>query len=97
MFLVVSRWEAIDGKEAEFDAVSLKMSALLRKQPGVEMVEVIKNGPHHIAVHGYRDQAAYQVTIDDPQGIFTRAAEENGIDSVARWLGSERGETMPHA
>jgi len=96
MFLVVSNWEALPGRDEDFDRVGPVLAKILRRQPGVEIVEVIKNGSQHVAIHGYRDEAAYHTVVDDPQGEFSRALTEYRVDDVARWISSVRGESMPH-
>ncbi|HEX5322658.1 MAG TPA: hypothetical protein VFW40_02650 [Capsulimonadaceae bacterium] len=96
MYLVISTWEALPGHEAEFDRVGPMMASILRKQPGVVLVEGIKSGNRHIAVHGYRDEAAYRAAVEDPNSEFVRAANSHGIEKSGRWIGSERGVSFPH-
>jgi len=96
MYLVVSTWEALPGREAEFDRIGTTVASILRQQPGVLVVEAIKNGNQHVAVHGYHDQATYEAVVNDPNGAFAKAAAEYRIEENARWIGSVRGETMAH-
>jgi len=35
MYMVVSYWEPLPGREAEFDESDLKVPAILRDQPGI--------------------------------------------------------------
>lgn len=94
MYLVVSYWEPVAGREAEFDRIGPEVARLLRSQPGVEIVQVFKSDGKHVAVHGYRDEATYHAIIDDPVGPFARAVNDLRMEDVARWLGSEKGETF---
>jgi hypothetical protein len=96
MYLVISTWEALPGKEAEFDQAGPAVASVLRREPGVLFVEAIKNGNQHIAVHGYHDEATYHAIIDNPNGQFAKAIAAKNVESVAKWISSERGETMPH-
>ena len=95
MYLVVSYWEPVPGREAEFDRVGPQVGALLRQQPGVVMMEVFKSGGKHVAVHGYQDEATYHAIVENPDGVFARAVAETHIEEFGRWLSSERGETLP--
>jgi hypothetical protein len=94
MYLVVSRWEALPGKEAEFEQRGISMRDLLRKQPGVKLVEAFGSNGTRVVVHGYEDEATYDRVISDPNGPFVAASNETGIETVARWLGSEKGTTV---
>lgn len=96
MYLVISRWEALPGREAEFDRIGPILSAILRKQEGVLLVEAIKCGNGHIAVHGYRDEATYRAIVDNPNSEFSKALVANDADGIARWVSSDRGHTFPH-
>lgn len=96
MYLVISQWEALPGQEAQFDKLGRKVGAVLRKQPGVVLLETIKVGKRHISVHGYRDEATYHALVDDPKGAFAKALASLNVDKVGRWISSERGETMAH-
>ncbi len=95
MYLVVSYWEAVPGREADFDRLGPQVGAVLRQQPGVMLVEVFKSGGKHVAVHGYQDEATYHAIVDNPDGAFVRAVTETHIEEAGRWLGSESGETLP--
>jgi hypothetical protein len=94
MYLVISCWEALPGKEQEFDEVGKKVSALLRQQPGVVLLERIKSGKRHWSVHGYQDEATYNKIVQDPNGFFTKALIEHQVEKIGRWISSERGQTM---
>ena len=95
MYLVVSRWEPIAGHEQQFDEIGKVMRKTLAAQPGVELVEAFDSNGQKVVVHGYRDEAAYKAVIDDPNGPFIKAAQENRLEEHARWISSERGETVP--
>ncbi|HZT44510.1 MAG TPA: hypothetical protein VFA07_20260 [Chthonomonadaceae bacterium] len=95
MYLVVSYWEPVPGREADFDRIGPQVGAVLRQQPGVMLVEVFKSGNKHVAVHGYQDEATYHAIVDNSSGAFVRAVTETRFEEVGRWLGSERGETLP--
>ena len=55
MYLVVSYWEPLPGREAEFEKNGPKVGAMLRQQPGVVFVEGFKSGKRVVSVHAYRD------------------------------------------
>ncbi|HLJ56327.1 MAG TPA: antibiotic biosynthesis monooxygenase [Chthonomonadaceae bacterium] len=94
MYIVVSEWEVLPGKEEEFHRVAGAIGQILRTQPGVVMVEAFDSGGKKMAVHGYKDEATYRALVQDPNGVFARAVEESGLEKIARWVRSERGETI---
>jgi hypothetical protein len=95
MYTVVSRWEALPGKWDQFEAVGRKMRQAIRSWPGVESVQGVQiGGDALLAIIGYKSEADYQRLIQDPEGPFEKAGKENGIENVARWVWSERGESM---
>ncbi|MDQ3813166.1 MAG: antibiotic biosynthesis monooxygenase [Armatimonadota bacterium] len=97
MYLVVSYWESMLGREAEFEALGRTMTGILRQQPGVIFAEAFhSDNGKHVAVAGYESEAAYQALADNPDSDMARAAAEHQADEVSRWVGSERGETFPH-
>jgi heme-degrading monooxygenase HmoA len=96
MFMVVSYWEPLPGKEAEFEKTGPKVAAILRKQPGVVMVEGFKSGKKLVSVHAYKDEATYRAVVDNPNGPFAKAAKQYALEEIGRWLSSERGATIPH-
>jgi hypothetical protein len=77
MYTAVSRWEALPGKDGEFERQGLAMRAVLRDTPGARVV-----------VHAYDDETAYNRIVNDPNGPFETALRQNGLEGVARWLGS---------
>jgi heme-degrading monooxygenase HmoA len=97
MYLVVSKWEPIPGHEQEFERVGTQMRAVLSAQPGAEVIEAFETDGKVVVVHGYRDEAAYNAIINDPNGPFQHAMAEMKLEDHARWLSSEKGTTRPHA
>jgi hypothetical protein len=95
MYLVVTAWEALPGKADAFRENSLKVASVLMQQPGVKMLERFQSGDKFMSVHGYTDEAAYQRVVHDPNGPFAKAVADSHIEEYARWLYSERGETVP--
>jgi heme-degrading monooxygenase HmoA len=96
MYMVVSYWEAFPGKEADFEASSPDVTAILRRQPGVCLIESFKSDGKYVAVHAYEDEASYRAIVYNPNGAFARALQERGTETFGRWISSERGETLPH-
>jgi hypothetical protein len=96
MFLVVSRWQALPGKEEEFERQGRELGAITRSQPGVLLVETFRSGDHIVSVHGYADEGTYDRIVQAPDSIFARELESRRMYEIGRWLGSERGETESH-
>jgi hypothetical protein len=94
MYLVVSKWEALPGKESEVQERARQVRKTLRSQPGCVMVESIYNGKNALAVHGYVDEDAYKRIVQDDNGPFARAVAEHRLEEVARWVSSEAGNTV---
>ena len=84
MFLVISYWEALPGKEAEFEAQGPATGDVLRRQPGVVLVEAFKSGGKYVVVHGYEDEAAYHAIVDNPDGEFGRTLVANRAEELGR-------------
>lgn len=95
MYLVISAWEPLPGKEQPFMELGNRIGAMLKRQPGVLLLEVFLSGGKAMSVHGYADEATYRRLVDDPDGPFARAVADSNLETVARWLYSERGETVP--
>ncbi len=96
MYIVVSRWEPVAGKEEEFEAKGKTMRNMLRSQPGIKMIEGFRSEDGGaVAIVGYESKDAYERIINDPDGPFATAAEAQKIEETARWVRSERGEAMP--
>lgn len=94
MYMVVSRWEAIPGMEDEFRRRSQPVRESMRSQPGVVFLESIFDGKTAIAVHAYETEDAYRRIVQDPDGPFAKAVAVHRLEEVARFVGSERGETV---
>ncbi len=94
MYLVVSKWQPLPGKEEEFEEIGKKMRDILRAHPGVVMVEAFKCDGYNVAVAGYENEEVYNQLIQDPNGPFETAAREYNVEEIARWIGSEKGETV---
>jgi len=92
MYLVVSRWKAVPGKEEEFKERGKSVRKVLRKQPGVKMLEHFEteNG-EVIAIHGYTNEKTYKKVVHDPKSAFNKALEQFDMDKIAKWMGSDRG------
>lgn len=97
MYLVVSVYEAKEGQDDEFIRRGQKVSEALRQQPGMLLLEVFPSEGKWVAVHGYRDEAAYHALVSDPDGPFARALAENRVEDVGNWLYSMRGAALPSA
>ena len=94
MYIVVSEWETFPGKEADFDRIGREVARILRRQPGVEMLEIFNSGAKKMSVHGYKDEATYRALVQDPNGLFARTVAEYKLEETARWVRSESGETI---
>lgn len=95
MYLVISRWRPVAGREEDFDRISRAMREILRSQPGVTFLEAIEGPDCFYAVHGYESEEAYRRIIEDPHGTYLRAASEHMLEEVAEWLGSIKGNAIP--
>lgn len=94
MYMVVSKWEALPGHENDWrqqaDATRQKLLAI----PGVEFSHRFVNEQGQVVVAmAYTDEATYRRLVDDPNGAVAKAMAESNIESYARWISSERGET----
>jgi hypothetical protein len=94
MYLVVSKWRAKPGKEDQFKQVRVTMREAMRSQPGVKMIEGFEAGDYSVAVHAYEDKMTYDRIVQDPNGPFSKALAQHGMEDVAEWLGSDKGETI---
>lgn len=94
MYLVISQWRPVPGREEDFDRISATMRQILRGQPGVKFLEAIKGPDCFYAVHGYENEETYKKIIEDPHGPFNRAANEHMVEEVAEWLGSVKGTSV---
>ena len=94
MYLVISRWEVIPGKENEFEERGRAVRATLRSIPGVKLVEGYRTENGVVAVAGYESEEAYNRIVNDDNGPFAKAAEQYRLEECGRWLSSERGESL---
>lgn len=95
MYIVVSKWKINPGMEDQFMERGRKMRNFMRSQPGVEMVEAFRcEDGCSCAILGYKDEESYRRLVKDPNGPFERAAKENGLEEMATWQWSERGEAI---
>jgi hypothetical protein len=95
MFLVVSKWQITPGKEAEAEERGRNVRRELRSIPGIEFVRNFRNESGEvIAVMGYSDPATYQRIVQDPQGQFEQTIAKHGLEEVATWVSSDRGEEL---
>lgn len=95
MYMVVSKWRPLPGKEDAFIEKGRAMRAMMRSQPGVKMMEGFRSEDGTFcSVHVYDSEESYRRIVHDPNGPFATAAAEHGIESVGEWIGSERGETQ---
>jgi len=95
MYIVVSRWEPVPGKEEEFEAKGRTMRNLLRNQSGIELMEGFRaEDGGAVAIIGYESKEHYDRIVNDPDGFFAKAAADHGLEETATWVRSERGESM---
>lgn len=94
MYLVISRWTSLPGREREFEEAGRKVRNILRQQPGVLMVETFRSGDSYVSAHAYKDEETYHRLIDDSQGAFAIAVQTYGLEQLGQWEGSERGSTL---
>ncbi len=97
MYLVVSHWEPLPGKEREVVETEPVVLSALRRTPGVVFAEVFKSDGNQVVIHGYESEEAYHRVQEDKNNEFARTYREQGVEENSRWLRSERGETLPHA
>lgn len=94
MYMVVSKWEANPGQEAQFEAIGRKMREMLRHEPGTTTIEAIRSGNEFTVVHVYASEADYNRTVNDPQGVFAKGLQETNLENVGHWISSVKGETL---
>ena len=74
MYMVVSKWGLIPGREAQVEGPGRAVRDVLRRQPGVQFVYEFKNEDGVlVAVIAYDDEAAYRRVIHDPNSAFMQA------------------------
>jgi quinol monooxygenase YgiN len=96
MYMVVSYFEPVPDREDEFEDLGRTMAGILRRQPGVVSAEAFRSENKGVMVAAYENEAAYNAIADNPDSEMARAAAEHHADDISRWLGSERGEALPH-
>lgn len=94
MYMVISRWRSRPGKESEVEQRAIGPRETLRSQPGALFVYSMKHGEDIFTVHGYSNETMYQKIVNDPEGAFTRSLKQSGIEEVADWIESWRGECI---
>ncbi len=95
MYIVSSRWEAVEGHEDAWRDISARTGGKLRAIPGVEFLHRFQNEMGKVVVTmGYTDEPTYQRLVNDPNGAVAKLMAETDIESVARWISSERGESV---
>lgn len=95
MYIVVSKWEALPGREAEWHATSQAIGLKLRAVPGVVALHRFENEAGQlVVVMGYADEATYRALVDEEGGGVHQVMSEANIESVARWVSSERGRSV---
>ncbi len=95
MFIVISKWRPLPGKENEFSEIGAKMRSRMRNFPGVKFVHGLKNEEDQpIAIVGYESKEAWDSIVNDPNGPFALAAQEHNIEEIAEWISSDRGESI---
>jgi heme-degrading monooxygenase HmoA len=95
MYIVVSRWEILPGMEEEFETRGRPVREAIRAQPGVAMTHGFRSEDGGVvAVIGYDSKEAYDRIVNDENGPFQKAIAEHKLEECARWLSSERGESM---
>lgn len=94
LYLVVSVWEPLPGQEEVFENLGRESAARMRQQSGVALIKAFRSGNRRIVIHGYSDEATYQLLVSDPDGPFARTQAEYPIEDCGRWLYSEQGETF---
>lgn len=94
MYVVISRWRPLAGREEDFERITRSMRAIMRSQPGVTFMQGFKGPDCFYAIHAYDDEATYRRVTEDPHGPFARAASEHMLEEVAEWLGSVKGPSL---
>jgi heme-degrading monooxygenase HmoA len=94
MYLVVSKWKIAPGKEAEADERGSRVQQALTKMPGIELVKSFRNEAGEVvAVMGYSSQDSYN-TLMRERGPIETAITAEGLQHVAEWVSSERGDAL---
>jgi|CXWL01.1.fsa_nt_gi hypothetical protein len=95
MNIVSSKWEAIEGRENDWQELAARTGPKLRAIDGVEFLHRFQNESGQVVVTmGYTDEPTYQRLVNDPNGAVAQMMADTGIESMARWISSERGESV---
>jgi hypothetical protein len=95
MYGVVSKWQFDPAREQDVLARADRMMHTINGWPGVVSAVNIRIALDALlAVIFYADEATYQSLIHDPNGPFSQAVAQHGIEEVANWVWSERGLVM---
>lgn len=94
MYMVVSHWKPLPGKQAEFERIGKEARSSMRGIAGLEMIEAFWSGDEVVVIHGYQDYDAYTRLVEAEDGEIARNMAELGVEAAGEWLGSERGETI---
>src|SRR4051812_39653759 len=95
MYMVVSRWEVLPGREQDFEERGRAVRQVLRSTPGVQFSEGFRTEDGGVvAVIGYESRDAYDRIVNDEKGPFQRALAAHHLEECSRWVSSERGESM---
>ena len=95
MYIVVSRWEVIPGMEEEFESRGRAVRETIRSQPGVDLVQGFHSESGGVvAIIGYDSKDAYDRVVNAVDGPFNKAVAAHRLEECARWVGSDRGESI---
>ena len=94
MYMVVSHWRALPGKESEFEERGMRARAMLKGTEGLVLSEAIRSGDGIVVVHAYQDYETYSRLVESEDGAIAKMMAEVGIEDSGEWLGSEKGETI---
>ncbi len=97
MYCVVSRWKPKPGQEQEFLKRATQARAQMKKLPGIVFLEGFapEGASGSTAVVCYQDKATYDKLVNQPGAPFEQIASQLGMEEVAEWVSSERGECLP--
>ncbi|MBV6458388.1 MAG: hypothetical protein HONBIEJF_01515 [Fimbriimonadaceae bacterium] len=95
MFIVVSKWSFLPGREEEWREISKTTRQRINGIPGVEFVHgFVSQSGEAVAVIGYTDEATYNRLVNEPDGDVVKAMADTNVESVGQWLSSDRGESI---
>jgi len=95
MYIVVSKWSFLPGREEEWRDISRTTRDRIAGIPGVEFVHgFVSQEGTAVAVIGYTDEGTYNRLVNEPDGAVVQAMADTNVDSVGQWLSSDRGEAI---